>query len=103
MTDLVANALKAADAFKDGNTISSCCKWTLHTTVSIVFPTGELEVIGSCLNKYREQKLIMAPGIYNDEMFSVWTYTLLCFSGSLPKSVKFFIEKAGDYLYGEDS
>lgn len=59
MTDLVANALKAADAFKDGN----------------------LEIIGDCLNKYREQKLIMAPG-------------------SLPKSVKFFIEKAGDYIHG---
>jgi fucokinase len=59
MTELVANAMKAVDAFKEGN----------------------LEILGECLNRYREQKLIMTPGC-------------------IPKSVKFFIEKAESYIHG---
>ena len=74
MTDLVANALEAVKAFKAGvlglslrlclsDTMFYCLLHRLHghgmcTSISV----GNLSDIGVCLSKYREQKLIMAPG-----------------------------------------
>lgn len=57
MTTLVANAEKAADAFRNGK-IMSCDNLKLYWCLG----EGDLTTIGDCLNKYRDQKLIMAPG-----------------------------------------
>ena len=74
MAGLVANARKAADAFRNGKQ-NHWLVWPhpklfhVHSLCSI----GDLELIGDCLNTYRGQKLIMAPG-----MHAYQGYTLLC-------------------------
>lgn len=67
MTDLVANALEAVKAFKAGVLrlrLRHCCiLYHLHGYgVGAFISVGNLSDIGVCLSKYREQKLIMAPG-----------------------------------------
>ena len=103
MTELVATARRAADAFRAGkNDVLSHLSLPHSLSTSHHIMSGDVGLIGDCLNKYREQKLIMAPGIIVCTIVQVHSYNHFVWTtGSLPASVKFFIEKAGEYIHGE--
>ena len=106
MKELVANAEKAADAFRNGEHDVRLISLQRPCACVVGVCAGDLVIIGDCLTKYRKQKVVMAPG--NQQTLSQLPRTVslslsLSPSGSLPQSVKFFIEKTQDHILGKAS